>query len=191
VGSRLRLSDQANMNDIIGAREKLDLRACRIVERMIALKPKTPKGIAAIAATLKEDLLSHHWKEQEEDRDYDVHLTTQFLDGLIEVGQLQGNADRVLTEPDPVLGLVANLCVAWDRLRKALENTTHFEPHPLVEEAHREIDAALAALQATPPTTLAGARAAIARLVEYDEHNVPEESGKYLRTLSRSPIFAL
>jgi hypothetical protein len=26
--------------------------------------------------------------------------------------------------------------------------------------------------------------------VEYDEHNVPEESGKYLRTLMRSPIFA-
>lgn len=93
-------------------------------------------------------------------------------------------------EPDPVLRLVANLSAAWDQLGEALKETTHFEPHPLVDKAHREIDAALAELQATPPTTLAGARAAIARLVEYDEHNAPEESGKYLRTLIRSPIFA-
>jgi hypothetical protein len=78
-------------------------------------------------------------------------------------------------EPDPVLGLVANLSAAWDRLSEALEYTTHFEDHPLVDKAHREIDAALAELQATPPSTLAGARAAIARLVEYDEYNVPEE----------------
>jgi hypothetical protein len=100
--------------------------------------------------------------------------------------------DRVMAgaEPDPVLGLVANLSVAWDQLGEALKETTHFEYHPLVEKAHCEIDAALAELQATPPTTLAGARAAIEWLVEYDEHNAPEDSGLYLRTLSRSPIFA-
>jgi hypothetical protein len=56
-------------------------------------------------------------------------------------------------EPDPVLGLVANLSAAWDRLGEALKETTHFEAHPLVDNANREINAALAALQATPPPT--------------------------------------
>jgi hypothetical protein len=42
----------------------------------------------------------------------------------------------------------------------------------------------------TPPTTLAGARAAIAWLVEFDEPNIPETSGEYMRTLIGSPIFA-
>jgi hypothetical protein len=32
--------------------------------------------------------------------------------------------------------------------------------------------------------------AALAWLVEYDEPNIPETSGKYLPTLIRSPIFA-
>jgi hypothetical protein len=101
-------------------------------------------------------------------------------------------ADRVLTdtEPDPVLGLVANLSAAWDRLGESLKETTLFEAHPLVDNARRDIDAALAKLQATPPTTLAGARVAIEWLVEYDRHNAPETSGQYLRTLIRSPIFA-
>jgi len=49
----------------------------------------------------------------------------------------------------------------------------------------------MARLLATPPRTLAGARAAIAWLVEYDEPNIPETSGAYLRTLIRSPIFAI
>jgi hypothetical protein len=52
------------------------------------------------------------------------------------------------------------------------------------------LDAAKVELLKTPPTTLAGARAAIAWLVKYDEPNVPKTSGEYMRTLSRSPIFA-
>jgi hypothetical protein len=52
------------------------------------------------------------------------------------------------------------------------------------------LNAILAELQETPPTTLAGARAAMAWLIEYDEPNIPETSGAYLRTLIRSPIFA-
>jgi hypothetical protein len=54
---------------------------------------------------------------------------------------------------------------------------------------NRVFDAAKAELFETPPTTLAGARAAIAWLVEYDEPNVPKTS-QYMRTLIRSPIFA-
>ena len=63
---------QANLDDLIQARDKLDSRASRIIERMIALKPKTPRGITAVAETLKEDHLASDWKEPEEDRDYDV-----------------------------------------------------------------------------------------------------------------------
>ena len=108
------------------------------------------------------------------------------------VGVIAEAADRALgdAEPDPTLAIVAKLNAAWDRLGEALKETTHFEDHPLVNKAHSEIDVALAELQATPPTNLAGARAAIARLVEYDKENIPEVSGEYLRTLSRPPIFA-
>ena len=59
-----------------------------------------------------------------------------------------------------------------------------------IKEAWRLFDAAEAELLETPPTTLAGAKAAIAWLVKYDEPNVPETSGRYLRTMIRSPIFA-
>jgi hypothetical protein len=104
-------------------------------------------------------------------------------------GAIAEAADRVLAEddPDPVLALVAKVRAAWDRLGEVLEET---EEEDRVMAAHRVVDAALAELQKTPPTTLAGAREAIAWFVEYDEPNVPEASGEYLLTLSRSPIFA-
>jgi hypothetical protein len=54
---------------------------------VIALGPKTLERITAVAATLKDYPLSHHWKEPEEDRDWDVDILTGFLDGLIELGQ--------------------------------------------------------------------------------------------------------
>jgi hypothetical protein len=92
-------------------------------------------------------------------------------------------------EPDPVLALVAKARAAWDRLGKVIEETKRCEG-PLVDEANRGLNAILAELQAMPPTTLAGARAAIAWLVKYDEPNIPETSGEYMRTLIRSPIFA-
>jgi hypothetical protein len=46
-------------------------------------------------------------------------------------------------------------------------------------------------IQETHPTTLAGARTVIEWLVRYDDPNIPEASGEYLRTLIRSPIFAI
>ena len=48
---------------------------------------------------------------------------------------------------------------------------------------------ALAALMETAPTTMAGVRASIAYFIEWDEGCMPEDSGTYLRTLLRSPIF--
>jgi hypothetical protein len=62
---------------------------------MNALRPKTPSGVAVTAATLKDNSLSHYWNEPEEDRDFDVSLITRFLDGLIELGAVRGDANRV------------------------------------------------------------------------------------------------
>jgi hypothetical protein len=64
--------------------EALDLRANDIMESMIALRPKTLAGLAALAATMKEDALRSYWNKPDEDRDWDVMLVTRFLDGLIE-----------------------------------------------------------------------------------------------------------
>ena len=90
---------------------------------------------------------------------------------------------------DPVLAIVAKLRAARHRLGKIIEETKRCEG-PLVDEVNGVLDAAKAELLETPPTTLAGARAAMAWLVEYDEPNIPETSGEYMRTLIHSPIFA-
>jgi hypothetical protein len=95
-------------------------------------------------------------------------------------------ADREL---DPVLAIVAKLRAAWHRLGKIIEETERCDG-PLIDEVNRVLDAAKAELLETHPTTLAGARAAMAWLVEYDEPNIPKTSGEYMRTLIRSPIFA-
>jgi hypothetical protein len=74
---------------------ELDSRANAIVERMSALWPRTLAGIAALAATMKEDALGSYWDKPEEDREWDVMLITRLLDGLIEVGHGPGDADRL------------------------------------------------------------------------------------------------
>jgi hypothetical protein len=48
----------------------------------------------------------------------------------------------------------------------------------------------MAELVKTPPTTLAGARAVIKYVVEWDKDCDPRASAEYLKTLLRSPIFA-
>lgn len=58
------------------------------------------------------------------------------------------------------------------------------------DAANKAEYAALTALIATVPTTLAGVRAAVTYFVEFDEANVPETSGKFMRTLLRSPALA-
>ncbi len=65
----------------------LNEHAGGFAERMIALRPNTLAGIAAVAATLKDYALSFHWKEPEEDRDWDVEILTKFLDCLVGLGQ--------------------------------------------------------------------------------------------------------
>ena len=101
-------------------------------------------------------------------------------------GALVGATASSPAESDPVLALVVQVRAAWERLGEVLKEA---EEGGMVDEAHCPVDDAMAELLETPPTTLAGAHAAIAWLVEYDAPNVPKASGKYLRTLLRSPVF--
>jgi hypothetical protein len=73
--------------------EALDLRANAIMEGMIALRPKTLAGLAALAATMKDDALYSYWDKPDEDRDWDVMLISRFLDGLIERGSVAKTAE--------------------------------------------------------------------------------------------------
>jgi hypothetical protein len=63
--------------------EDLYLRETNLVDSMIKLQPKTPAGIAAVAAAFKADQ-DHFWKNPESDRDWHISLLTRFLDGLID-----------------------------------------------------------------------------------------------------------
>ena len=63
------------------------------------------------------------------------------------------------------------------------------DPRPY-EEADKLYDEALEALISTAPLTLAGAKAAIAYFGEWDREVLPDDSGRYLETLLRSPVFA-
>jgi hypothetical protein len=76
--------------------EPLTQRAFDIVQRMLALQPKTLVGIAAIAASLKEDTLPNYWAEPEESRDFQDLCVTRFLDSLIALAP--GNADCVVAQ---------------------------------------------------------------------------------------------
>jgi hypothetical protein len=58
----------------------------KIVKQIIDLRPTTPAGIAAIAASLREDALSSYWTKPVAERDCDVEVITRFFDALIETG---------------------------------------------------------------------------------------------------------
>ena len=99
-------------------------------------------------------------------------------------------------DADPVLALLKQVHNAWDRLGEAIDQAEKVEDERpdeaegIRKPARRILDAAIDKLLETPPTTLAGAREAIAWFAEYDKPNVPKTSGKYMQTLARSPIFA-
>jgi hypothetical protein len=56
----------------------------QIVERMLDFRPTTLAGIAAVAATLRDDELEHLWAKPEDDRDWGILMLTRFIDGLLE-----------------------------------------------------------------------------------------------------------
>jgi hypothetical protein len=105
------------------------------------------------------------------------------------VGAIAEDADRVLgdAKPDPIFGLIEAYRPAW-----ASAVDADFSEDLALErnERHAKADEILNKLLETAPTTLAGARAVIAFLVDMDAANVPEKSGGYLPTLLQSPIFA-
>ena len=87
-------SEQNGHDEALRKLEETNVRDSTIAQEMIALRPRTLAGVAAVAATLKEWDLSHYWKEPDIDMDWDVAMLTRFLDSLIELGQARGITDR-------------------------------------------------------------------------------------------------
>ena len=110
------------------------------------------------------------------------------------------SAAAAAQETDPIFAAIERVNATWAAYSDACDltdNVAREEKGETVSEADKTIyelartawQEAEDALVATIPTTLAGARAAIAYLVEYGKDCVPENSGRFLRTLVASPIF--
>ena len=84
-------------------------------------------------------------------------------------------------EPDAIFGLIGAHKAVWAQFMELDERD-----HETFEEGGQAADVAMDELMNTPPTTLAGIRAIIQYLVEWDN-----DSGYYyLPTLLRSPLLA-
>jgi hypothetical protein len=70
---------------------------------------------------------------------------------------------------------------------RLLETEDRTDDYESLEAAGRAADAALDAIMKTPPTSVAGARAVIEHLVEWDKGSGDYD---YLPTLLRSPLLA-
>jgi hypothetical protein len=90
-------------------------------------------------------------------------------------------AKSATEEPDAIFGLIGAHKAAWAQFMDLDERD-----HETFEEGGQAADAAMYELMNTPPTTLAGIRAIIQYLVDWDN-----DSGYYyLPTLLRSPLLA-
>jgi hypothetical protein len=95
------------------------------------------------------------------------------------MSELSKKAIGALAELDPIFGLVAAHKAAWAQFIELDERAPE-----TYEDGGRAADAAMYELMKTPPTTLAGMRAIIQYLVDWDN-----DSGyHYLPTLLRSPL---
>jgi hypothetical protein len=123
--------------------------------------------------------------------------TTSYPDAYVRALAAEFKAAlQAITAPadDPIFELIEAHRKAWARIVDAHENLKG----ALSEEAFTfEIKArdskvadAKNELLKTPPATLAGARAIIEYLIEWDKDCDPETSYEYLSTLLRSPMFA-
>lgn len=80
----------ADANGFDGRNEehaRLGWELSQLATRMLDVGPTSLAGIAAVAATLKEDLLVHYWAKPIKDRDYEVELVTKLIDALVVSGQ--------------------------------------------------------------------------------------------------------
>lgn len=102
-------------------------------------------------------------------------------------------------DDDPIFAAIERHKAAWrgfmltcdlaDEVRAQQEGREVTEADTAAYEAAScNAAAAFEALIGTVPTSTAGARAAVAYLVEYDHGCVPQNSGRYLATLLRSPV---
>jgi hypothetical protein len=82
-------------------------------------------------------------------------------------------------ELDPIFGIVAAHKAAWAKFMELDDRDLE-----TFEEGGRAADAAMHELMNTPPTTLAGMRAIIQYLVDWDNNS----GYYYLPTLLRSPL---
>jgi hypothetical protein len=98
---------------------------------------------------------------------------------------------------DPIIAAIARHRESW----QAFEAACHRTDSVLAEQQGREVtqddevtndaeEIALDNLLATPPTTKAGARAALEHLIKYDRGCVPRAVGAFAATLLLSLVLA-
>jgi len=85
----------------------------------------------------------------------------------------------------PAVAQTDPIFAAIERHKEAYK--AFYKDEDLTQEEGDEETAACEALLATVPTTKEGIRAALEWLIKFDEHCVPETSGKFLPTLLKSP----
>jgi len=98
---------------------------------------------------------------------------------------------------DPVFAAIARHKAAWAAFLETVDPLDNVEGEQAgtkeelaYMEATTAADEALEAFLATPPTTLAGLRAALEYVIEIDSGRLPDNSGRIAATLLRSPVFA-
>ncbi len=91
---------------------------------------------------------------------------------------------------DPVFEAIERHKTAWAAYVEATCKLTMPELDAYRETHDDDSGKALEAFLATPPTTLAGLRAALEYAVEVDSDCVPDNGGRIAETLLRSPLFA-
>jgi hypothetical protein len=110
------------------------------------------------------------------------------LGALASVSALALPAVGAAAEPvDPIFAAIERHRAVWKLVMDAMD-VKDTDPRPY-EEADKLYGEAIESLMATAPLTLAGAKAAIAYFVEWDD-GVDTDTGRYLETLLRSPVFA-
>ena len=109
------------------------------------------------------------------------------LGALASVSALALPAAAAAEPVDPIFAAIERHRAVWKLVMDAMD-VKDTDPRPY-EEADKLYEEAIEALMATAPLTLAGAKAAIAYFVEWDD-GVDNDTSRYLETLLRSPVFA-
>jgi hypothetical protein len=98
---------------------------------------------------------------------------------------------------DPVFATIERHKAAWSAFLETVDPLDNVEgeqkgsPEEIAYMAtNSAADEALEEFLATPPTTLAGLRAALEYVVEVDSGSLPDNGGRIAETLLRSPVFA-